>query len=515
MSSLWLDTRGTATPTDSWEEVIPRTGVLEVVVVGAGLTGLACALQLARAGRRVTVLEARQVGALATGHTTAKLSLLQGSVLSQVRARAGAERLAGYVAAHRAGQEWLAAELASEADGSGTPLLEQRDALTYAATPDGERTVAQELEACQQAGLPVTAVGGDPSVTGLPYPVHAAIRLADQWQLHPVRVLDLLLARLREAGGQVLEGVRVTGVHTGGGGAVRLDTDRGGLAASDVVLATGSPLLDRGGHFAQLEPKRSYAQAHRVPHGTPLPQTMALSVDQPTRSLRTARIDGEDVLVTGGPGHVVGRFSSPALLQEELAGWTATTFPGAELTHRWSAQDYEPVDGMPFVGPVPGTGGRVQLATGFQKWGMTGGTGAAVAIAGRLTGGAPDWAQPLADHPINPQRAVATARLNAQVGGSMTTGWLRGSLSPPQPPMPEEGQGAVGQLSSGPVPGRPVAVSTVDGVTRRVSAVCTHLGGVLRWNDAECTWDCPLHGSRFGPDGTRLEGPAGRDLPRR
>ena len=52
----------------------------------------------------------------------------------------------------------------------------------------------------------------------------------------------------------------------------------------------------------------------------------------------------------------------------------------------------------------------------------------------------------------------------------------------------------------------------VDGQARTVSAVCTHLRGVLAWNDAELSWDCPLHGSRFGPDGTLLEGPATCDL---
>lgn len=59
-----------------------------------------------------------------------------------------------------------------------------------------------------------------------------------------------------------------------------------------------------------------------------------------------------------------------------------------------------------------------------------------------------------------------------------------------------------------------MGISTVDGTTRAVSAVCSHLGGVLSWNDAECTWDCPLHASRFAPDGTRIEGPALHDLPR-
>jgi Rieske Fe-S protein len=58
-----------------------------------------------------------------------------------------------------------------------------------------------------------------------------------------------------------------------------------------------------------------------------------------------------------------------------------------------------------------------------------------------------------------------------------------------------------------------VATSTVNGKTCSLSAVCTHLGGILHWNDNEKSWDCPLHGSRFSSDGQVLEGPATRDLP--
>src|SRR5690606_19347394 len=94
---------------------------------------------------------------------------------------------------------------------------------------------------------------------------------------------------------------------------------------------------------------------------------------------------------------------------------------------------------------------------------------------------------------------------NATVALHMAKGWLQAATS--SGPEPDEGQGRVVRSC-----GRPVGVSTVDGRTQRVSAVCPHLGGILRWNDAESSWDCPLHGSRFAADGALLEGPATRDL---
>lgn len=57
-------------------------------------------------------------------------------------------------------------------------------------------------------------------------------------------------------------------------------------------------------------------------------------------------------------------------------------------------------------------------------------------------------------------------------------------------------------------------VDTVRDRGRQVSRVCPHMGGTLAWNDAEQSWDCPLHGSRFTADGTLREGPATQDLKR-
>ena len=46
-----------------------------------------------------------------------------------------------------------------------------------------------------------------------------------------------------------------------------------------------------------------------------------------------------------------------------------------------------------------------------------------------------------------------------------------------------------------------------------VSAVCTHLGCITQWKPENDRIECPCHGSKFKPDGTKIEGPAPRPLP--
>lgn len=499
MGSLWLDP-----PLSTGTDVLEPGRSHDAIVVGAGLAGLATALLLARAGRAVVVLEGDEVGHGTTGHTTGKVSLLQGTVLSGIRAHSTEAELEAYVTANRAGQEWLV-EFLGAAGGS----VETRDAWTYAVSAKGSDAVTRELEAARSAGLPVE----ETSETELPFPVSRAVRLADQAQLHAGELLRLLAESLRAAGGTLVTGARVTGVSIGSPPVVTVRPPGAGPAAEDitlsanhVVLATGTPILDRALHFARLEPQRSYALAYRVPG--PVPAGMYLSADRPSRSLRTATDAGETLLVVGGEGHVVGRGGRTQPRVDRLVAWTQTHFPGAEPTHQWSAQDYRSTRRLPLVGPLPGSDGAVLVATGFAKWGMTNATAAALAISGWITEAPTEWSAHLYGHSPGLTDVVEGTKLNAAVAVELVSGWGHG-LATAASTTPSEGVGVVGRRDGG-----PVAVSTVNGTTCAVSAVCTHLGGVVTWNDAERTWDCPLHGSRFTSDGRRLEGPAVDDLRR-
>ena len=484
-TSLWRD----RAPIDTDQSL---ADAYDDLVVGAGLTGLVTGLLLARAGRSVAVVEARDVGAVTTGNTTGKVSLLQGTRLSHILERQSDRVARAYLDANREGQAWLL----RFCEDHGVPF-ERRDAVTYAADERWLDAARAEHEAARHLGLDVRWQ----EELGVPFPHFGGTVLPGQAQLDAMAVLDALVLELQREGGTVVTGLRVVGVGLTDPSRVRL-SDGSEVVATNVVLATGTPILDRGLYFAKVEPQRSYALAFR--HPAP-PELMTLSAGATTRSVRDVPTADGPRLLVGGAGHVVGRTGSEAARLQALRDWTAEWFPGAEETHAWSAQDYTSHDGLPFVGALPRGRGHVYVATGYGKWGLTNGVAAALSLAAQIHDQMPSWQRPVSRRVTRPSGALEIARLNAEVGVRLVAGLARAELR--SPGEPAEGEGVVGRRGMVPE-GR----ALVGGRLCSVRAVCTHLGGTLAWNDAERSWDCPLHGSRFSPEGEVLEGPATRPL---
>lgn len=477
-------------------------------MIGGGITGLTTALLVARTGARVALLEADRVATGTSGYTTAKVTSLHGLTYAELVGTAGEERARLYGQANQDALAWVAAtvaELGIDCD------FERQVATTYTTDPRRRGDIEDEATSAARLGLPASLVAD----VGLPYPVEAAVRFEDQAQLHPRAYLLGLARAVEAAGGLIFEQTRATGVDEGDGGAtVATDIEGAHVHAGQVVVATLLPFLDRTGLFARAHPVRSYALALRLPASDAVPQGMHLGVDTPTRSVRPLRLPDGHGLVVGGGGHKPGEGEDTTHHYTELRAWAAQHWPSASVEHQWSAQDYVPVDGIPMVGRAPRMS-RTFVATGFKKWGMTNGTAAGLLLAGLIEGRESPYAELYDPARIGGVEGLKNlAKENLGVARHFVGDKL-GSLRRRHGTPVEPAKLAPGEAAWGDLDGRPVgAFRPESGPVCVVSLACTHLGCTVKWNDAERSWDCPCHGSRFGYDGTVLDGPAVSPLER-
>ena len=473
----WWGSPAPATSPDAWT----TDAEFDDIVIGAGITGTVTGLRLAQAGRRVAIVEARSIGAGTTGRSTAKVTALQGLRTSTIERQHGRQTTQDYAAAQLAGLDWLM-DFAEDNPG----WLERQDAYTVAQSPPQRSKVIRELQAARRAGLPVEWT----EETELPFRTYGAVRLRDQAQVDPMALVTDVIARYRAAGGLLTEGVRVTQVLPDGDG-YRVQTDRGRLRARSVIVATGTPILDRGGYFSRLHPERSYCLVTQTDGESP--QGMYLTAGSSPWSARSATRDGRRVLLTGGAGHVTGRGPSESSCRRALTAWTRIHFNATEELSSWSAQDYSTPDGLPIVGQIAGEDG-LYTATGYAKWGFTNGVAAALDISGRILDDRPGWGPRLYRNRTTLRKTLGLVNHNFGVAAHGAVRWAQGLVrTSPSDDEPAVVRRGISPTTSGP---------------RALSAVCTHLQGVVRWNSFEQSWDCPLHGSRFAADGSVIEGPA-------
>jgi len=465
-----------------------------VVVIGAGLAGLCTALACAEDGATVAVLEAGAVGGRTTGHSTAKLTALHGDVYSRLRRGKGAEAAAVYASANAAAVRALGDTIGRLGIDCA---LTAATTYTCAETSEGIARVEDEADAARAAGLPVELV-----TAALEVPAAVAVALADQAHLDPVSLCRGLAAEIRRLGGTVAEGVRVLEIDEADDGCT-VAAEGVTIACDAAVVTTHLPVVDPAFLAARVRPERSYVVAG--PSASLAPAGMYLSVDRGW-SVRPAATPEGPVVLVGGAGHSMTDDVDGVRHLDDLEAAASATF-GVGARYRWSAFDYTTTDGVPFIGRLAPRSHRRFVATGFGKWGISHSMVAATLISDLIAG---------RDNPhhalYDSTRIVATVSRDlvsntVDVAQRFVGDRIRARRRPADA-LPDPGCGVVVHRE-----GATVAIArSADGRVHAVDAACTHLGCIVGFNDADQTWDCPCHGSRFALDGTVLDGPATHPL---
>lgn len=474
---------------------------VDVCVLGAGIAGLTAAYKLASEGKSVVVLDDGEIAGGETARSTAHLSTALGDRYSILEEAHGEPAARLIYESHAAAIDFVEKLVADELLECGFRRL---NGYLFWPSDTDLRQVDDELAACERAGVPVEKLESAPVSF---FNTGPCLRFAGQAEVDPVRYLSGLARAASRRGARIFTRSRGSIVD---GETLRVRAGRGSVRARSVVVATNAPVDDRVAFSMRQAPYRTYVLAAEVPAGLfPEPLQLWDTLDPYHYVRLTPAKPGETtcLLLVGGEDHKVAHAGDAQERWDRLEAWARARFPMmGTVTHRWSGQVQETVDGIAFIGRHPTEPRDVYVITGDCGNGTTHGTLGGLLVADQILGRRNDWGDV-----YDPSR-VATARVAdlAKENLDAASQYLRyasagDAVSEDQIP---PGCGAVIKRGMAPV----AVYRDEDGTLVERSAVCPHLGGMVCWNQAERTWDCPVHGSRFSPAGEPVTGPANTPL---
>jgi glycine/D-amino acid oxidase-like deaminating enzyme/nitrite reductase/ring-hydroxylating ferredoxin subunit len=471
--------------------------VTDVVVVGAGMTGLTTAYLLAKAGKRVVVLERDRCAMTDTGHTSAHLTMVTDTRMGELVKQVGRDHAQ---AVWDAGLAAIATidETVREYEIGGFDWV---DGYLHAPLMDDGTS---DIDRLQEDASLARELGFDCEfVESIPLVNRPGIRVADQARLQPRAYLAGVAKAVIALGGRIYEHSAAdefcddprsvkAGAHT--------------VRCEDLVIATHNPLVGlasvTGATLFQtkLALYTSYVVAGRAPKGA-VPDALWWDTGDPYDYLRVEPHRDFDVVIFGGEDHKTGQQEDTEACYRRLESRLTKVIPRVELTHRWSGQVIETPDGLPYIGP---TADHQYAATGYAGNGLTFGTLAGIIMSDAILKRSNPWAEL-----FDPSRKALTRGLWDYLKENVDYPYylIRDRFAGAEAKSVREvkrGQGKVIERNGAKV----AAYRDPTGFATFRSATCTHMGCTVGWNPAERTWDCPCHGSRFKPTGDVISGPA-------
>lgn len=476
--------------------------VVDVCVIGGGIAGLTAAYFLQQEGKKVCVLEDLQIASGQTGKSTAHATYALDSRYFEIEKYHGQEGARRAAESHKAALSLIQEIVAKEKIDCD---LEVVDGYLFVPLGDSQGLLDHELAALHRAGL--TEVSLEARAPLASFETGPALRFPKQLKLNPVKYCNGLAESLFENEGEVYIHTHVDEIH-GGENAYVKTSDGYTVSCNDIVVATNSPINDRVTMHTKQASYRTYVIGIKVPKGT-LDKNLYWDTEDPYHYLRaeSADTENEEMLFVGGEDHKTGQNKHDNDYYKNLEEWARLRFNRAgEVVYRWSGQVMESIDGLAYIGRNPSGAKNVYIITGHSGNGMTYSTLGGFLVCDQIVGHFNSWETLYDPARISLRAATHFFKENANMVAQYRDWLTEKSFSEFKDIA--EGEGIVFR------DGLKIIAAYKDhsGNMEYHSAVCPHLGGLVRWNSVEKSWDCPCHGSRFDCHGKVIEGPAFKDL---
>jgi glycine/D-amino acid oxidase-like deaminating enzyme/nitrite reductase/ring-hydroxylating ferredoxin subunit len=497
-TSYWIDTA----PIKTFPALSGDLKV-DVLVIGAGITGITTAYLLKKAGLTVALIERERVAMMDTGHTTAHLTYVTDTSLRILAKNFGSDHAQATWDAGAAAIDEIEAIVARE--GIDCEFARVPGYLHVAlddSSGDDASELKEDAELAQQMGFDAVFLDS------VPHFRVSGTRFADQAKFHPRKYLAGLIDTIPGDGSHVFE---ETAAGEFDAEKRRVKANGHWISFDRVAIATNNPLVGFSNIAAatlfqtKISLYSSYALGARVPRGA-LPVAMFWDTKDPYDYLRVDRHENFDYVIFGGEDHKTGQAAAPDTCFNNVLVRLRKIVPDAEIEHRWSGQIIETNDGLPFIGE---NAERQFIATAFCGNGITFGTISAMMARDWATGAKNPWSEL-----FSPDRKVTRGGMWDYLRENKDYPYylIKDRLARAEADSVRELERNAGMIVKSKA-GKVAAYRDSDGAVHKRSAVCTHMGCIVRWNDAEKTWDCPCHGSRFKPTGEVIAGPAEAPLP--
>jgi glycine/D-amino acid oxidase-like deaminating enzyme/nitrite reductase/ring-hydroxylating ferredoxin subunit len=471
---------------------------VDVTIVGAGITGIITAYLLSKKGLKVAVVDAGRILEGTTGHTTAKITAQHDLIYDEFISHYGKDNARLYYEANNEALQFIKQTVKEhEIDCQFT----EEDAYIYTNSNEYGEKISKEFKAYQELGI----MGDLREQIPLPFTTKSAVVMKNQAQFNPVPFLTHLADHIIQLGGQIYEQTTVVGVTKENPAMVKT-SDGHQITCNYVISSSHFPFNDRNGYyFARLHAERSYAMLAKIEKN--YPGGMYLSAENPKRSLRSVMVNGEAMVIIGGESHKTGQGICTFQYYESLKQFGEEIFGLRDILYRWSAQDLVTLDKLPYIGQELEDVPNLLVATGYRKWGMSTSVVAAILNSKIITGEKSPYQELFSPLRFHADPSIKTFIVqNTNVAKHLIAGKLDMTLRKADELRNDEG-GVVRVNGK-----RAGAYRDTNGALHLVDTTCTHMGCEVDWNEAERTWDCPCHGSRYSYQGDVIEGPAKKSL---